>query len=84
MLEITCVLTRRTAVAAHLAAYNFSLKTNPPSAFSPNLKEPLAPKIQFKPLEDSKEWDQGAVYAYAQNLARTVRWQSFLVPDLAH
>ncbi|KAJ6457382.1 leucine aminopeptidase [Mycena sanguinolenta] len=60
------------AVAAHLALYNFTLKTDPPSAFNPNLKEPLPTKIALKPLNASPEWDQGVVYAKAQNLARTL------------
>ncbi|KAF7340945.1 Leucine aminopeptidase [Mycena sanguinolenta] len=60
------------AVAAHLALYDFTLKTDPPSAFNPNLKEPLPPKIALKPLDTSPEWDQGVVYAKAQNLARTL------------
>ncbi|KAJ7842222.1 leucine aminopeptidase [Mycena olivaceomarginata] len=60
------------AVAAHLALYSFTLKTDPPSAFNPNLKEPIPPKIALKPLSASPEWDQGVVYAKAQNLARTL------------
>ncbi|KAF9028210.1 leucine aminopeptidase [Rhodocollybia butyracea] len=60
------------AVAAKLASYNFTLKTNPPSRFNPNLKEPIPPKLQFKPIEGSKEWDRGVAYAYSQNLARTL------------
>jgi aminopeptidase len=55
-----------------LALYSFTLKTDPPSAFNPNLKEPIPPKIALKPLSASPEWDQGVVYAKAQNLARTV------------
>jgi aminopeptidase len=61
------------AVAAHLAAYSFTLKTDPPSRFNPNLKEPIPEKIALKALNASSEWDQGVVYAKAQNLARTVR-----------
>ncbi|KAJ4474784.1 cytosol aminopeptidase family, catalytic domain-containing protein [Lentinula lateritia] len=60
------------AVAAHLALYDFSLKTNPPSPFNPNLKKPIPPKLEFKPIESSKEWDRGVAYAYSQNLARTL------------
>ncbi|KAJ7083340.1 leucine aminopeptidase [Mycena belliarum] len=60
------------AVAAHLALYNFTLKTDPPSAFNPNLKEPIPDKVALKPLQASSEWDQGVVYAKAQNLARTL------------
>ncbi|KAL0567709.1 hypothetical protein V5O48_014281, partial [Marasmius crinis-equi] len=61
------------AVAAHLAGYDFTLKTAPaPSRFNPNLKQPYPEKLQFKPTEPSKEWDRGSVYAYSQNLARTV------------
>ncbi|KAJ6606777.1 cytosol aminopeptidase family, catalytic domain-containing protein [Mycena sp. CBHHK59/15] len=60
------------AVAAHLALYSFTLKTNPPSTFNPNLKEPIPEKIALKPLEASAEWNQGVVYAKAQNLARTL------------
>ncbi|KAF8648438.1 hypothetical protein AX16_006282 [Volvariella volvacea WC 439] len=60
------------AVAAYLALYKFTLKTSPPSPFDPNLTEPIPPKLQFSPIEASKEWDRGAVYAEAQNLARTL------------
>ncbi|KAF9258252.1 hypothetical protein L218DRAFT_739269 [Marasmius fiardii PR-910] len=61
------------AVAAHLAAYEFTLKTNPvPSRFNPNLKEPIPEKYQFKPTKASKEWERGVLYAYSQNLARTL------------
>jgi aminopeptidase len=48
------------------------LKTTPPSRFNPNLKESIPDKFTLAPLEKSKEWDTGAVYAEAQNLARTV------------
>lgn len=58
------------AVAAHLAQYKFSLKT-PDSRFNPNLKEPIPEKLKFTPSEGSKEWERGAVYAKAQNMART-------------
>ncbi|KAJ7696756.1 cytosol aminopeptidase family, catalytic domain-containing protein [Mycena rosella] len=60
------------AVAAHLALYSFTLKTDPPSAFNPNLKEPIPEKVALKALDASPEWDQGVVYAQAQNLARTL------------
>jgi len=60
------------AVAAHLALYKFTLKTSPPSRFNPNLKEPIPEKLAFKPLNESKEWDRGVIYAEAQNLARTL------------
>ncbi|KAJ7157337.1 leucine aminopeptidase [Mycena filopes] len=60
------------AVAAHLALYSFSLKTTPPSRFNPNLKESIPEKVALKALDTSPEWDQGVVYAKAQNLARTL------------
>ncbi|TFK66182.1 leucine aminopeptidase [Pluteus cervinus] len=60
------------AVAAYLSLYKFSLKTSPPSRFNPNLTEPIPEKIELKPIKESKEWDQGVVYAKAQNLARTL------------
>ncbi|PPQ69986.1 hypothetical protein CVT26_013274 [Gymnopilus dilepis] len=60
------------AVAAHLALYKFTLKTSPPSPFNPNLKEPVPEKFTFAPLQESKEWERGTVYAQAQNLARTL------------
>ncbi|RDB19531.1 Cytosol aminopeptidase [Hypsizygus marmoreus] len=60
------------AVAAHLAAYKFSLKTTPPSQFNPNLKEPIPDKLAFTAIEASQEWDRGVVYAQAQNFARTL------------
>ncbi|KAF8167170.1 leucine aminopeptidase [Crassisporium funariophilum] len=60
------------AVAAHLALYKFTLKTSPPSAFNPNLKESIPDKLSFKPLQESRDWDRGVIYAQAQNLARTL------------
>ncbi|TFK71453.1 hypothetical protein BDN72DRAFT_837505 [Pluteus cervinus] len=60
------------AVAAYLSLYKFSLKTSPPSRFNPNLTEPIPEKIELKPIKESKEWNQGVVYAKAQNLARTL------------
>ncbi|KAG6899632.1 hypothetical protein C0993_008491 [Termitomyces sp. T159_Od127] len=60
------------AVAAHLALYKFSLKTDPPSQFHPNLKDPLPEKFNFSPIQASKEWERGVIYAKAQNLARTL------------
>jgi aminopeptidase len=60
------------AVAAHLARYKFTLKTDSPSPFKPDLKEPVPEKLKFEPLENSKEWDTGVVYANAQNFARTL------------
>jgi cytosol aminopeptidase len=52
--------------------YSFNLKTASQSPFDPRLKEPVAPKLQFTPVESSKDWDRGVVYAEAQNLARTL------------
>ncbi|EKM84388.1 hypothetical protein AGABI1DRAFT_82052 [Agaricus bisporus var. burnettii JB137-S8] len=60
------------AVAAHLALYKFSLKTTPPDRFNPNNKEAVPEKLSIKPLEQSKEWETGRVYAEAQNWARTL------------
>ncbi|KAI0048288.1 hypothetical protein FA95DRAFT_1491191 [Auriscalpium vulgare] len=60
------------AVAAHLAKYKFTLKTSPPSAFRPGNKDALAEKLSFEPIENSKEWEAGVIYAEAQNLARTL------------
>ncbi|KAA1472837.1 leucine aminopeptidase [Dentipellis sp. KUC8613] len=60
------------AVAAHLAQYNFTLKTSPPSQFKPGNKDEPADTITFEPLQNSKDWDAGVVYAKAQNLARTL------------
>jgi len=60
------------AVAAHLALYKFSLKTDPPSAFKPGLKETIPDQLKFEPFFASKEWDTGVVVAKAQNLARTL------------
>ena len=60
------------AVAAHLALYKFTLKTSPPSAFSPELTESLPVSIKFDSSSESGDWDTGVVYAKAQNLARTV------------
>lgn len=63
------------AVAAHLALYKFSLKTDPPSAFRPGLHEAVPEQLKFEPLNASEEWDAGVVAAKAQNLARTVSFR---------
>ncbi|KAF7329583.1 Leucine aminopeptidase [Mycena kentingensis (nom. inval.)] len=62
------------AVAAHLAAYKFTLKTEPPSRFNPtpNPAAPAPPTVSIQPLETSSEWTRGVLYAEAQNLARTL------------
>ncbi|CDO69019.1 hypothetical protein BN946_scf184834.g26 [Trametes cinnabarina] len=62
------------AVAAHLAAYKFTLKTKPTSPFDPRLGEAQREKLAFSPLsaDGSKDWETGVVYAKAQNLARTL------------
>lgn len=60
------------AVAAHLALYDFTLKTSPPSPFDPRKKEPAPEKPKLSPFASSADWDCGVVYANAQNLARTV------------
>jgi aminopeptidase len=62
----------RTAVAAHLALYKFSLKTTPPDRFNPNNTEPAPEKLTIRPFDHSEEWDVGCVYAEAQNWVRTV------------
>ncbi|OSX68126.1 hypothetical protein POSPLADRAFT_1052257 [Postia placenta MAD-698-R-SB12] len=60
------------AVATHLAQFEFTLKTKPPSRFNPNLKEAIPEKLTFQPLTEHEGWKTGAVYARAQNLARTL------------
>lgn len=68
---------RRTsiAVAAHLALYQFSLKTSEDAAASYSAAPSSTPQSQLscKPIVSSTAWDEGAIYAYAQNLAKTVR-----------
>ncbi|KAF8548068.1 hypothetical protein OG21DRAFT_1449621 [Imleria badia] len=59
------------AVAAHLALYDFTLKTSPPSPFDPRKEEP-AKKPKLSPIAKSADWDRGVIYANAQNLARTL------------
>lgn len=55
--------------------YNFTLKTEPPSRFDPRRAEPIPEKLDLRSLRehDAKAWQEGVVYARAQNLARTVR-----------
>ncbi|KAI0638717.1 cytosol aminopeptidase family, catalytic domain-containing protein [Trametes polyzona] len=60
------------AVAAHLAAYKFTLKTKPTSPFDPRLSEPLPEQLNLTPLSADKDWETGVIYAKAQNLARTL------------
>ncbi|KAI0641263.1 cytosol aminopeptidase family, catalytic domain-containing protein [Trametes meyenii] len=60
------------AVAAHLAAYKFTLKTDTTSPFDPRLSAPLPEKLNLAPIKSDKDWDVGTVYAKAQNFARTL------------
>jgi hypothetical protein len=62
-----------TAVATHLAKYKFTLKTSPPSPYKPGDEHSAPQELSFQPLQDSREWETGVIYAEAQNLARTVR-----------
>ena len=59
-------------MAAHLALYSFTLKTSPPSRFDPNQTAVIPENFTLAPLQESKEWERGVIYAQAQNLARTV------------
>jgi len=60
------------AVAAYLAMYKFTLKTDPPSPFNPNLTTPIPAPIKLAPIVASPEWTRGQLYAEAQNLSRTL------------
>ncbi|KZT63339.1 hypothetical protein DAEQUDRAFT_680563 [Daedalea quercina L-15889] len=62
------------AVASHLALYDFTLKTKPTSQFDPRNTNPLPGRLELRSLVggDAKAWDEGVVYARAQNLARTL------------
>lgn len=60
------------AVAAHLAKYKFTLKTSPPSQYKPGEEKAVPQELSFQPVQDSKTWETGVVYAEAQNFARTV------------
>ena len=55
-----------------MALYKFTLKTDPPSAFKPDLSNPIPEQLTFEPVTPSKEWDAGVIVAKAQNFARTV------------
>ena len=59
-------------MAAHLAKYKFTLKTTPPSPYKPGDEKNVPQELSFQPIQGSKEWDAGVIYAEAQNLARTV------------
>jgi aminopeptidase len=60
------------AVAAHLAKYKFTLKTSPPSPYKPGDGKTVPQDLSFQPIQGSKGWETGVIYADAQNLARTV------------
>ncbi|KAL4071620.1 cytosol aminopeptidase family, catalytic domain-containing protein [Scleroderma yunnanense] len=60
------------AVAAHLALYDFTLKTSPPSAFDPRKTEPAPEKLRITASGNSADFERGVIYATAQNLARTL------------
>jgi hypothetical protein len=60
------------AVAAHLAKYKFTLKTSAPSPYKPGNEKTVPQELSFQPIQSSKGWETGVVYADAQNLARTV------------
>ncbi|KAH0837767.1 cytosol aminopeptidase [Lanmaoa asiatica] len=74
ILDVSCInfISQQTAVAAHLALYDFTLKTSPPSPFDPRKREPVPEKPKLSPIVKSADWDRGVVYANAQNLARTL------------
>ncbi|KAL4070318.1 cytosol aminopeptidase family, catalytic domain-containing protein [Scleroderma citrinum] len=60
------------AVAAHLALYDFTLKTSPPSAFDPRKTEPAPERLRITASGNSADFERGVIYATAQNLARTL------------
>ena len=69
------------AVAAYLAQYKFNLKTSPSSKFKANAVNQTTENLVFEEYKSqsdstqkdtSKEWDNGTIYARAQNMARTV------------
>jgi len=60
------------AVATHLAKYKFTLKTTSPSPYKPGDEKNVPQELSFQPIQGSKEWEAGVIYADAQNLARTV------------
>ncbi|KAJ8584088.1 hypothetical protein M405DRAFT_827455 [Rhizopogon salebrosus TDB-379] len=60
------------AVAAHLALYDFTLKTSPPSKFDPRGTEGAQKKFAISTNIGSADWDRGVICANAQNLARTL------------
>lgn len=68
---------RAASEAAYLASYDFDLKTTP---LSPHFQAEATPsdKLSFAPVartlsEQMKQaWDEGKIYAEAQNLARTL------------
>ncbi|KAI0302575.1 cytosol aminopeptidase family, catalytic domain-containing protein [Russula brevipes] len=60
------------AVAAHLAKYKFTLKTSAPSPYKPGNEKTVPQELSFQPIQSSKGWETGVVYADAQNLARTL------------
>ena len=69
-------LTLPVAEGAALALFNFTLKTNKKKNEQGQV-EPEKDKVKFHPLgikEDDPEWQTGVTVAYAQNLAREVRW----------
>ncbi|KZT24309.1 hypothetical protein NEOLEDRAFT_1116404 [Neolentinus lepideus HHB14362 ss-1] len=60
------------AVAAHLASYNFSLKTSGSTVYKPETGNHPPEKLTLHPLAGSTEWETGVAYAKAQNFARTL------------
>ncbi|KAI0030943.1 leucine aminopeptidase [Vararia minispora EC-137] len=59
------------AVAAHLARYKFTLKTDKSSGYG--LGSDTRPnELMLSPIEQSTDWFVGVAYAEAQNLARTL------------
>ncbi|KAH9978875.1 cytosol aminopeptidase family, catalytic domain-containing protein [Lactifluus volemus] len=55
------------------AAVQFTLKTSPPSPYKPGDEPSIPQELSFQPLQDSREWETGVIYAEAQNLARTLK-----------
>ncbi|TCD63093.1 hypothetical protein EIP91_006020, partial [Steccherinum ochraceum] len=64
------------AVAAHLALYSFDLKTTPASGYTGYQGDSVSLKLKLVPVnlegEGSRNWEDGVIYATAQNVARTL------------
>ncbi|KAG2130916.1 hypothetical protein DEU56DRAFT_902621 [Suillus clintonianus] len=62
------------AFATHLALYDFSLKTSPPSVFDPRCSAGVPKKLDISMNNNSSDWDCGVIYN-----GKFMEWDGLLI-----